>query len=190
MKYTDRSTDRKKEIICTCLNVFTSKGLVNTTSRDLSAAVDLQSAGIYYYFKSKDELVVACAEEAAYQLETNLILPLKDELGNPQKMMSELQRKCDLMAPTMRFLAQAFSVKKYHKKLLPTLAAMSERYKKYAEIFADILGCNVEELEPYVYIGITAATNYMIFGDDSYIKPQFDLLKKQLNLRQNGDGQS
>lgn len=167
MEYRNEAADRKKEIIRTCLEVFIKKGLVNTTSRDLSAALNLQNAGIYYYFKSKDELVVACAEEAAYQLETNLILPLKNELSNPQKMMSELQHKCDLMASTMKFLAQTFSAKKYHKKLLPTLAAMSERYKKYAEIFADILGCNVEELEPYVYIGITAATNYMIFGDDS-----------------------
>ena len=67
------------------------------------------------------------------------------------------------------------------------LTAMSNRYKKYAQIFADILGRDVEELEPYVYIGITAATNYMIFGENSYIKPQFDLLKKQLNVKNGGD---
>lgn len=59
------------------------KRLVNTTSRDLSAALNLQNADIYYYFKSKDELVVACAEEAAYQLETNLIVPFKNGLDNP-----------------------------------------------------------------------------------------------------------
>lgn len=61
---------------------------------------------------------------------------------------------------------------------------MSDRYKKYAWIFADILGCDVEEL---VYIGIMAAANYMIFGENSYIKPQFDLLQKQLNSKNGGD---
>lgn len=187
MENRNETADRKKEIIRTCLEVFTKKGLVNTTSRDLSAALNLQNAGIYYYFKSKDDLVVACAEEAAYQLETNLIVPLKNELDNPNQMMIDLQHKCDAMAPNMKFLAQAFTVEKYHKKLLPILTAMSERYKKYAQVFADILGRDVEEVEPYVYIGITAATNYMIFGENSYIKPQFDLLKKQLNFESGGD---
>ena len=181
------TADRKKEIIRVCLEVFCNKGLTNTTSRDLSAALNLQNAGIYYYFKSKDELVVACAEEAEYQLETQLIVPLKEELKDPNKMMVDLQKKCDALAPNMKFLAQAFTVEKYHKKLYPFLAAMSERYKKYAQTFAGILGRNVEDIEPYVYMGITAATNYMIFGENSYIKPQFDLIKQQLNFVSGGE---
>lgn len=189
MELKNEVAERKKEIICKCLAVFTEKGLVNTTSRDLSAAVNLQHAGIYYYFKSKDDLVVACAEEAAFQLETTLIVPLKFELSNPNKMMVDLQKKCDHMAPTMKFLAQVFTVEKYHEKLLPFLTAMADRYKTYAQVFADILGRSVEEVEPYVYMGITAATNYMIFGENSYIKPQFDFLKKQLNFDSGGNKQ-
>lgn len=183
------TADRKREIIKVCLDVFRNKGLINTTSRDLSAALNLQNAGIYYYFKSKDDLVVACAEEAAYQLETQLIVPLRDELKNPNKMMADLQLKCDKLAPNMKFLAQAFTVEKYHKKLHPFLTAMSERYKKYAQTFAEILGRELEDIEPYVYMGITAATNYMIFGENSYIKPQFDLIKKQLNFVSGGKKQ-
>ena len=184
MEFKSNTADRKKEIIQTCLTVFTENGLLNTTSRELSAALNLQNAGIYYYFKSKDDLVVACAEEAAFQLETQLIVPLKDELSNPTKMMADLQKKCDKLAPNMKFLAQAFTDDKYHKKLYPFLAAMTERYKNYAQIFADALGRDVDEIEPYVYIGITAATNYMIFGENAYIKPQFDLIKKQLKLEE------
>lgn len=184
MEIKNDAADRKREIIKICLDVFTTKGLLNTTSRDLSAALNLQNAGIYYYFKSKDELVVACAEEAAFQLETQLIMPLRTELTNPNEAMKNLQLKCDKLAPKMKFLAQAFTVEKYHKKLFPFLTAMSERYKNYAQTFADILGRNVTELEPYVYMGITAATNYMIFGENSYIKPQFDLIKTQLNFEE------
>lgn len=181
------NVNRKKEIILKCLNVFTQKGLLNTTSRDLSKALNLQSAGIYYYFNTKDDLVVACAEEAARQLEMKLIYPLKKELHNPNQMMSDLQTKCDILAPTMWFLVQAFTDEKYHKKLLPFLTAMSERYKKYAQMFAEILGRDVNEIEPYVYMGITAATNYMVFGENSYIKPQFDLIKKQLEFTDGGE---
>lgn len=69
MEYQDKLSDKKKEIVRICLKVFIQKGLLNTTSRELSAAINLQNAGIYYYFKSKDDLVIACAEEAAIQLE-------------------------------------------------------------------------------------------------------------------------
>jgi AcrR family transcriptional regulator len=177
------TADKKREVIRICLEVFKKKGLINTTSRDLSAALDLQNAGIYYYFKSKDELVVACAEEAAVQLETQLMMPLKSELTDLDKAMVDLQKRCDGLAPNMKFLAQAFTVDKYHKKLLPCLTAMSERYKKYAQTFAEILEKDLEEIEPLVYIGITAATNYMIFGENSYIKPQFDLIKRQIKTK-------
>lgn len=58
------NNERRKEILNTCLDTFISKGLSETTVRDLSTALKLQSGGIYYWFKDKDEAVVACAEEA------------------------------------------------------------------------------------------------------------------------------
>lgn len=58
------NSDRRKEILNVCLDTFINKGLSETTVRDLSTALKLQSGGIYYWFKDKDEAVVACAEEA------------------------------------------------------------------------------------------------------------------------------
>lgn len=66
------AVDRKEEILTTCLNQFVEKGLYRTTSRDLSGALKLQNSGLYYYFKSKDEAVIACAEEASFLLEDGL----------------------------------------------------------------------------------------------------------------------
>lgn len=179
MEYQDKLSDKKKEIVRICLKVFIQKGLLNTTSRELSAAINLQNAGIYYYFKSKEDLVIACAEEAAIQLEDTLI-PLQENLDNLDELTLNLKRKCDENAATMKFLAQVFTVEKYSEQLKSVLSNMAKRYKKYAEIFAEKLCVNVNEIEPYIYMCITAATDYMIFGDITYIKPQFELLKKQI----------
>lgn len=172
-------TGKQKEVVLVCLDVFTQKGLINTTSRDLSAALHLQNAGIYYYFKSKDELVVACAAEAALQLE-KVLVPLQENLDDLDNLTKELQKKFDAMAPKMKFLAETFTVDKYRKKLQPVLDGMSERYREYAAAFAKRLNRPETELAPYIFMGITAAMNYMIFGDVSYIKPQFELLKQHL----------
>ncbi len=172
--------NKKKEVVSACLKMFVSKGLFETTSRDLSKALQLQSGGLYYYFKSKDEVVVACAEEATQRLESNLILPALKELNNPDEMMQTLRKRADAMAPMMQFLTQVATADKYKEQLKPVLDSLSERYRAYAKKFAEHFNCEVDEIEPYVYICITAVANYMIFGEDSYIFPQIALVKNKI----------
>lgn len=172
--------EKRKSVVAACLDTIVTKGLYDTTSRDLSKALQLQSGGLYYYFKSKDEVVVACAEEAAFRLESNLILPALKELNDPDKMMRTLRKRADAMAPMMQFLTQVATAEKYKEELKPVLDSLSERYKAYANRFAEHFKCDIEEIEPYVYMCITAVANYMIFGEDSYIFPQIALVKNKI----------
>ena len=86
--------DRKKEVINICLDHFISHGL-ETSTRSLSKALKLQNAGLYYYFESKDEAVVLCAEEAALRLENALIVSAMKDIKNPDLMMKRLQSRAD-----------------------------------------------------------------------------------------------
>lgn len=52
-----------------CLDCFVEKGLTVTTTTDLCDANNLQNGGIYYYFDTKEEMVLACAEEAISRIE-------------------------------------------------------------------------------------------------------------------------
>lgn len=171
---------RKKAVVGTCLDTFVSQGLTDTSSRDLSKALELQSGGLYYYFGSKDEAVLACAEEAAVRLEDRLITPVFRDLGNPDRMMDLLKSRADEMAPTMKFLAQVCSIPRYREKMEPALIRLCNRYEHYAEMFAEKLNCSVNEILPYVYVCITAVSNYMIFGETAYIEPQIELVKNEL----------
>ncbi len=170
-------TDRKKEVINICLDHFIEKGLSKTSTRSLSSALKLQNAGLYYYFNSKDEAVIACADEAARRLEETLILPAIRDIHSPDFMMKRLRSRANEMAPTMGFLATVCADKQYKDSMKPILDRLTERYKHYAEQVAKKLNCSKEQVEPYVYITITAVANYMIFGEDSYIYPQIKLVK-------------
>ena len=48
---------------------FVEKGLTVATTKDLCTAAKLQNGGIYYYFSTKEEIVLACAEEAISRIE-------------------------------------------------------------------------------------------------------------------------
>lgn len=96
----------------------------------------LKSGGLYYYFSAKDEAVVACAEEAAFQLENRLITPALKEVDDPDKMLAKLKERATEMAPTMRFLSQVCSTPRYREELTPALGRLCQRYRKYSEQFA------------------------------------------------------
>lgn len=172
--------DRKKEVINICLDHFIDNGLTDTSTRSLSSALQLQNAGLYYYFASKDEVVILCAEEAARRIENALIPTALKEIADPDLMMKHLQINADKMAPTMRFLVSVCSNKRYIQSARPVLDRLANRYGYYAEQAAKKLNCSTEEILPYVYMIVTAVANYMIFGDDTFIAPQMSLFKQEI----------
>lgn len=175
-----RTTDRKQEVLGICLNTFVKKGLYETSVRDLSKSLNMQAGAIYWWFKDKDEVVVACAEEAAILLEDTLITPAMKDMRDPDKLMEKLKLRADEMRPTMKFFASVCTCSKYEKRLQPVLDRLAERYERYARCFADELHCKTDQVAPYVYFAITTVTDYMIFGEAKYIKPQIELIKEAL----------
>lgn len=141
----------------------------------------MQSAGLYYYFSSKDEVVIQCAEEAAIRIENTLIAPIVKDMADPDNMMKKLRARADQMAPTMRFLATVCGSKRYQDKIKPVIEGMTKRYAYYTEKIASQLNCDKEEIEPYVYMTITAVINYMVFDEVSFVMPQIQMVKDELN---------
>jgi AcrR family transcriptional regulator len=58
-------TARREEIIAAALRVATTKGLGNTTVRDVAAEMGTSSGLIHHYFASMDDVLAAAFEEAA-----------------------------------------------------------------------------------------------------------------------------
>lgn len=166
------SIDRKKEIVNNCLELLVEKGLTQTTTRDLSKAMKLKSGGMYYYFASKDELIIACAEEAVIRVENKLFTSaLKDTL-NPKQMIARLQENAVEMSPTMKFFVSVCTDKRYAESMKPVLERVSKRYLDYACKFAESIDVDEKEITPFIYMMITAISNYMVFGEESFVSPQ------------------
>ena len=173
------SDDRMREVINICLDHFIENGLDSST-RSLSGALKLQNAGLYYYFDSKDDAVLACAEAAAIRLEETLLAPALKDLGNPDIMFKRLQSRADEMTPTMRFLVSVCVNGKYKERMKPALHRLDQRYEHYADMISEKLGCKKEDIAPYVYLVITAVANYMIFEEDVFISPQMEIAKRAI----------
>ena len=177
---TSKKTERTKRLIGICLNCFIEKGLTSTTTKDLCDANNLKNGGIYYYFNTKEAIVLACAEEAIKRIEQSAFGIALSDIEDIANMMDHLGALADRLSPTMRFLVSVSVSQEYGEKTKPYLVQLAGRYPYYTKRIAEILGCTTEEVEPYVHLSILALNNYMIFNERALFQPQIEAAKKGL----------
>lgn len=175
-----KKKEKTKELIQLSLDVFVEKGLTVTTTTDLCNAAGLQNGGIYYYFDTKEEMVIACAEAAIERIEKRVFGMALDNIGDIEYMISHLGAMAEELSPVMRFLVSVSASREYGDKIKPSLVKLANRYPYYTEQIAKIFGCTPQEVEPYVHLSILAVNNYMIFGEKALFEPQIQSAKREL----------
>ncbi len=165
-------TERKKEIIGTCLETFMRDGLLNTSMRDLGKALDLDPTALYNHFKSKDEVVIACAEEATVRIEDALFGTAYRYIDNPTKLAKAMDKMAVTMRPLMQFFINVCTSQKYCDKLKDVRYRQGDRYRFHINRIANKLGCDYDEVAPLVYIVSNTMFSYMIFDPDNFSAPQ------------------
>lgn len=174
--------NRRREIIDICLKKLISKGLYETTSRDLTDALDMSPSSLYYHFKSKDDVVLECAEEAAIRLEETLLLPALEMMDASDSITEQSEDSAQEMRAMIQFLAQVCTANKYREQMQPVLQRMGERECAYCEKFAKRLGCTPEELAPWFFAAVASTESYMIFGRLAYSASPQDFMKSAMSF--------
>lgn len=78
--------ERKEEIIQTAKHLFSEKGYKSTQIKDIVAEIGVAQGLFYYYFKSKEEVMEAVAEEYADNI-INKIKYLAQGSGKPSEKL-------------------------------------------------------------------------------------------------------
>lgn len=176
----EKKTEKRKEIIGVCLDCFVERGLTATSTKDLCMAASLQNGGIYYYFATKEEIILACVDEAINRIEKSTFELVLEDISDIKRMINHLGELADRMSPTMRFLVSVCVSREYGEKVKPALVRLASRYPYYTDRIAEILGCMRSEVEPFVHLSILAINNYMIFNERALFEPQIEAVKKEL----------
>ncbi len=181
--------ERKQEVIDVCLKTFMANGLADTSTKNLCDALNLNSGGVFWYFKTKEDIVIACAEEATVRIENELFGTALKDINDPDKLVKDLDRIAVAMRPLMQFFINVCTSQKYCDKLKDVRYRQGDRYRFYIGKIADKLGCNYDDVAPLVYIVSNTMFSYMIFDPDNFSAPQlnvvYDSLKEFLKQRDN-----
>ena len=181
MKREEKNFISLQRILDTATQEFARQGYGLSSVNTICNSGGISKGILYHYFKDKDDVVAACAEEAAIRLEEKLICSALKDIEDPSLLLKKLYAGCDEMASTMKFFASVCALSRYSASVAPVLGRLSARYEYYAKIFAENLGCELDEVRPYLFMAITTLSDYMIFGGKSYIEPQLRVFEDKLN---------
>jgi AcrR family transcriptional regulator len=105
---TQRAEDTRRKIYDTAMQLFREKGFEETTIRDIAAKAGVALGGAYYYFSSKDAIVLEFYREMQETSNQFVIEALSREKKLKQRIRCVLDQRLRLLEPNRKFCAALF----------------------------------------------------------------------------------
>src|SRR5262245_20865442 len=95
----------RAQILSAAVALFSEHGFATATMREIAARAGVATGAAYYYFPSKDAIVLAFYEQAQTDLAPQLEQALAKSKDLKQRLRVILECKLNYFAPSRRFLA-------------------------------------------------------------------------------------
>ena len=90
------------------MELFRAKGFEQTTMRDIAAKAGVALGGAYYYFSSKDAIVLAFYREMQESSDQPIVDALREKKKLQDRIRFVLQKRFELLTPNRKFCAALF----------------------------------------------------------------------------------
>src|SRR5580692_4688742 len=107
-RVTARAEDTRRKIYEAAMELFREKGFEPTTMRDIAAKAGVALGGAYYYFSSKDAIVLAFYAEMQQAINQPVLEALAGRKKLGERIRSVLDKRLELLAPNRKFCAALF----------------------------------------------------------------------------------
>jgi|SRR5579862_3131165 len=105
---TPRAEDTRRKIYDAAMELFREKGFEPTTMRDIAAKAGVALGGAYYYFSSKDAIVLEFYREMQESSNQPVLDALAGEKKIKERIRCVLDRRLALLEPNRKFCAALF----------------------------------------------------------------------------------
>lgn len=104
-KVMKKSEETRRRIFDSALSLFRNRGFNETTMRDIAREADVALGAAYYYFDSKDAIVMAFYQRTQDELAPLVSDALSHTRGFKQRLGAVIRIKLDYCAPNRRLMA-------------------------------------------------------------------------------------
>jgi AcrR family transcriptional regulator len=105
---TPRAEDTRRRIYEAALELFRAKGFEETTMRDIAAKAGVALGGAYYYFSTKDAIVLAFYAEIQEASNDPVLPALAGHRKVKERIACVIEKRLELLAPNRKFCAALF----------------------------------------------------------------------------------
>jgi len=105
---TQRAEDTRRKIYEAAMELFREKGFDETTMRDIAAKAGVALGGAYYYFSSKDAIVLEFYREMQEASSEPIIAALAGHKKLKDRIRRVLDKRLELLAPNRKFCSALF----------------------------------------------------------------------------------
>jgi len=107
-RITQRAEDTRRKIYEAAMELFREKGFEPTTMRDIAAKAGVALGGAYYYFSSKDAIVLAFYSEMQEKSNGPVLEVLAGHKKLKERIQCILEKRLELLEPNRKFCAALF----------------------------------------------------------------------------------
>lgn len=107
-RVTARAEDTRRKIYEAAMDLFREKGFEQTTMRDIAAKAGVALGGAYYYFSSKDAIVLEFYREMQETSNESILQALAGQKKLKERIRCVLEKRLDLLEPNRKFCAALF----------------------------------------------------------------------------------
>ena len=107
-RITARAEDTRKRIYEAALELFRENGFEQTTMRDIAQKAGVALGAAYYYFASKEAIVLAFYEEMQAGSKDAILEKMQDQKKLKERIRSVLEKRFELLAPNRKFCGALF----------------------------------------------------------------------------------
>lgn len=105
---TPKASETRRRIYEAALEMFREKGFEQTTMRDIARQAGVALGAAYYYFDSKDAIVLAFYQEMQDRGHQPTLDAMAKERKLHDRILVVLEKRFELLAPNLKFLAALF----------------------------------------------------------------------------------
>ena len=179
----------RDKIIKESTNLFLHKGFQGTTIKDITAAVNLTKGAIYWYFKSKDELLDTFIDEWEKSYLNTLIETVDNFAGDFLEKFKKYHKTTTEYALNNRETCVAFTTIAAEMAGNGTMAEakINSVFERYTEFIARLLELGKKELFLSEDLDVNVAAN-VIIGMHNGILLQWYMKQNQIDGTQLAKG--
>ena len=107
-RVTARAEDTRRKIYEAAMELFREKGFEQTTMRDIAAKAGVALGGAYYYFSSKDAIVLEFYREMQESSNESILQALAGQKKLKDRIRCVLEKRLELLEPNRKFCAALF----------------------------------------------------------------------------------